>query len=62
MSKETKNKMVPELRFPEFPGEWIEKILSEVANYENGKAHEQDIAEEGAYVVVNSKFISSMEK
>lgn len=30
-----------------------------MADYENGKAHEQDIDEEGKYVVVNSKFIST---
>jgi type I restriction enzyme S subunit len=54
-------KKVPELRFEEFKysGEWEEKTLSQVANYENGKAHEQDIIEEGNFIVVNSKFISS---
>ncbi len=52
---------VPKLRFPEFKdaGEWEEKTLSQVAKYENGKAHEQDITEFGQYVVVNSKFIST---
>lgn len=52
---------VPKFRFPEYreDGEWVEKILSEVANYENGKAHEQDISENGNFVVVNSKFIST---
>jgi len=52
---------VPRLRFPEFrnAGEWEEKTLGQVVNYENGKAHEQDIDKEGKYVVVNSKFIST---
>ena len=52
---------VPKLRFPEFRdgGEWEEKTLEQVARYENGKAHEQDIDEEGEYIVVNSKFIST---
>lgn len=52
---------VPKLRFNEFEkdGEWREKILSQVAHYENGRAHEQDIVENGKYIVVNSKFISS---
>ncbi len=52
---------VPKYRFKEFEkdGEWVEKILLEVADYENGKAHEQDISENGKYVVVNSKFIST---
>lgn len=52
---------VPKLRFKEFEndGEWEEKILLDVAYYENGKAHEQDISENGNFIVVNSKFISS---
>ena len=52
---------VPKLRFEGFrdSGEWEEKTLKEVADYENGKAHEQDIVEEGIFVVVNSKFIST---
>lgn len=52
---------VPRLRFPEFleAGDWEEKTLGQVAKYENGKAHEQDIAAAGEFVVVNSKFIST---
>lgn len=52
---------VPKIRFPEFEGdgEWVETTLEEVADYENGKAHEKDIDENGDYIVVNSKFISS---
>ena len=52
---------VPKLRFEEFKdsGEWEEKTLSQVADYENGKAHEQDIVESGSFIVVNSKFIST---
>jgi len=55
------NKLIPDLRFPEFElnGKWVEKIVSEVGEYENGKAHEQEIVEQGKYVVVNSKFIST---
>ena len=61
MSNETTNKLIPALRFPEFvnEGEWEEDVVSQVAEYENGKAHEQDITENGKYVVVNSKFIST---
>ena len=57
----SKNKLIPEIRFPEFVNEgvWLEDIVSHVAEYENGKAHEQDIVEQGKYVVVNSKFIST---
>jgi len=52
---------LPRLRFPEFrdAGEWEEKTLGQVAKYENGKAHEQDIAESGKFIVVNSKFVST---
>jgi type I restriction enzyme S subunit len=35
------------------------KILDEVANFTNGKGHEKDIADDGKYIVVNSKFIST---
>ncbi len=54
-------KTVPRFRFPEFrdKGEWEEKTLGQVADYENGKAHEQDIDDQGKYIVVNSKFIST---
>ena len=33
--------------------------LGESCEFFNGKAHEKDIAENGKYIVVNSKFISS---
>ena len=51
----------PHLRFPEFQnaGEWEVQRLDELAHYENGKAHENDISENGRYIVVNSKFIST---
>jgi type I restriction enzyme S subunit len=41
------------------PIDWKEKKLSKVATFDNGKAHEQFIDDKGAYVVVNSKFIST---
>jgi type I restriction enzyme S subunit len=52
---------LPRLRFPEFQNaaEWETTTLEQVASYENGKAHEKDIAEDGQYIVVNSKFIST---
>lgn len=51
---------VPKFRFKEFEdsGDWEETTLTQVADYENGKAHEQDIADDGKFIVVNSKFIS----
>lgn len=39
--------------------EWKEKKLGDVSKFWNGKAHEQDVSENGKYVIVNSKFISS---
>jgi len=58
---EQMRKAVPRLRFPEFQDapEWEEKKLGEIANYENGKAHENDIVNNGKYIVVNSKFIAT---
>lgn len=52
---------VPKWRFKEFEndGEWVEKELLQVAKYENGKAHENDIDKDGVFIVVNSKFIST---
>lgn len=52
---------LPRLRFPEFHSapEWEEKPLVAVADYENGKAYEPHIVENGKYVVVNSRFIST---
>lgn len=53
--------IVPKLRLKEFGrnGNWKETFLVHVADYENGKAHEQDIEDSGEFIVVNSKFISS---
>jgi type I restriction enzyme S subunit len=52
---------LPRLRFLEFryAAEWDVKPLEQVASYENGKAHENNISEGGKYIVVNSKFIST---
>ena len=36
-----------------------EYILKDLVDFTNGKGHEKDIVEEGKYIVVNSKFISS---
>ncbi len=61
MNNKMKNNKKPQLRFPEFRNTegWEEMTLKEVAKYENGKAHEQDIVERGDFIVVNSKFIST---
>lgn len=54
-------KTVPEWRFPEFrnSGEWKKTTLERVVDYENGKAHENEISEDGKFIVVNSKFIAT---
>lgn len=54
-----KNSKHPILRFKNFNGDWEERKLSDIANYRNGKAHEQYIDMNGIYTVVNSKFIST---
>ena len=40
------------------PDDWNAPKLLEIADFENGKAHEQYIDDKGDYIVVNSKFIS----
>lgn len=45
------------LSFEEGEVEW--KTLEDVAHFANGKGHEKDISEDGKYIVVNSKFIST---
>lgn len=55
-------KNVPDLRFPEFQGqatEWQSTLLGAVVDYENGRALENEIDDEGDFIVVNSKFIST---
>ncbi len=61
MNKVLTETITPSLRFPEFinSATWEETTLEHKADYENGKAHENDISESGKYVVVNSKFIST---
>ena len=49
----------PRIRFKGFTEAWEQRKLLEVANYRNGKAHENDIDENGKYIVVNSKFVST---
>ena len=41
------------------PEDWEVKELGTIAHFENGKAHEGYISDDGDYVVINSKFISS---
>ena len=57
----TEGKTIPELRFLEFreSGDWENTTIEKIADYENGKAHENNIIDNGKYIVVNSKFIST---
>ena len=55
----TKKTDTPAIRFKGFSDTWEQRKLGEVAKYRNGKAHENSIAEDGKYVVVNSKFVST---
>ena len=56
MAENTKK---PAIRFAGFTEAWEQRKLGEVAQYRNGKAHENCIDENGKYIVVNSKFIST---
>ena len=38
---------------------WEVKTIGEIASFYNGKAHENDIDENGQYILVNAKYISS---
>lgn len=46
-------------RLPGFTGEWEMKKLGKMVDFKNGKAHENSVTTNGAYVLVNSKFIST---
>ncbi|WP_195701933.1 restriction endonuclease subunit S [Companilactobacillus futsaii] len=50
---------VPQIRFNGYSDAWVQHKLVEIADYRNGKAHEKDISEDGDYIVVNSKFVST---
>ena len=49
----------PNIRFKGFSDDWEQRKLSDVAEYRNGKAHENEIDDDGEYIVVNSKFVST---
>jgi len=54
-----KDEKVPKIRFAGFTGDWEQRKLGDVAEYRNGKAHENEIDDDGEYIVVNSKFVST---
>lgn len=55
----TEKRTKPQIRFKGFTDAWEQCKLGKVANYRNGKAHENNIDENGKYIVVNSKFVST---
>lgn len=46
-------------RLPGFTCDWEVKKLENLVEFTNGKAHENSISDNGKYIVVNSKFIST---
>ncbi len=58
-NKDKKVLNVPHLRFPEFSGEWENHVLQDTVTFSNGKAHENCVNEDGDYILVNSKFVST---
>ncbi len=38
---------------------WQTKTINDVCDFFNGKAHENDIVEDGGYILINSKYIST---
>ena len=49
----------PKIRFKGYTTDWEQRKFSDVAEYRNGKAHENEIDDDGEYIVVNSKFVST---
>lgn len=47
------------LSINDIPSHWKLKRLKNIANFSNGKGHEKGIDEDGEFIVVNSKFIST---
>jgi len=50
---------IPEVRFPEFTNALEQRKLKDIAEYRNGKAHEQVEDISGHFTIINSKFIST---
>ena len=53
------SELKPKIRFKGFTDDWEQRKFEQFALYRNGKAHENDISDNGKYVVVNSKFCST---
>ena len=57
MTNEMSN--VPELRFPEFDGEWEEKMLGEVTIYKNGGSFENSVKNHGVFNLITLKSVNT---
>ncbi|NLJ78707.1 MAG: restriction endonuclease subunit S, partial [Tissierellia bacterium] len=45
-------RLMPELRFPEFSGEWEQRNLGEIVEYRNGNANEKNVVADGKYNLI----------
>ena len=58
-----KEKALPPISADEIPFElpegWVWTILDEVSLFKNGKPHEQFVDKNGAYILINSRFVST---
>ncbi|MFK5708577.1 restriction endonuclease subunit S [Lysinibacillus boronitolerans] len=57
MSKVREGYKITELG--EIPSEWEVKYLKEICEFMNGKAHEDIVDDNGDYILINSKFVST---
>lgn len=53
-----KGETTPEIRFPEFTGDWEQRKLGEITTYRNGTGHEEKQSESGKYELINLNSIS----
>lgn len=45
------NALTPDIRFKGFADDWEQRKLDKVAQYRNGKAHEDSISDKGKYIL-----------
>ena len=66
-AKSSKNeKPLPPIKSEEIPFDipenWVWCRIDDIFHFTNGKAHEQFVAEEGEYILINSRFVSTSGK
>jgi type I restriction enzyme S subunit len=57
--KEEKIKVIEECSKEQIPSNWTWSALHDVATFWNGKAHEKGVQEDGEFILVNSRFVST---